>query len=278
MDRTERNGVLIPWFLLSAAAAVALCFLLSLRGWAFAGMLVVFFVAAFAALWLLLALFVLVASRFIDPNKPVEHRSAFCAAIVNYVMALLVATARIRVHVEGAELVPAEQRFLVVCNHRSNFDPLVLGWVLRRFEVAFISKPENFKIPAVGRMIHQACFLPIDRENDRAALKTILAAIDLIKRGEVSIGVFPEGTRHAGTELLPFRNGAFKIAQRAGCPVLIAALTGTDEVRRRFPWRATDVRLRFVDAIDGVRAAGMKTSEMGELARTCMTSALSAAS
>ena len=231
MNRTERNGVLIPWFLLSAAVAVALCFFLSFRGWAFAGMLIVFFAAAFAALWLLLALFVLVSSRFLDPDKPVERRSAFCGAMVNYVMALLVATARIRVHVDGMEKVPAG-RFLVVCNHRSNFDPLVLGWVLRRHEVAFISKPENFKILAVGRFLHQACFLSIDRENDRAALKTILAAIDLIKRDVVSIGIFPEGTRHAGAELLPFRNGAFKVAQRAGCPVLIAALTGTDEVRR----------------------------------------------
>ena len=276
MEHTEKNGVLIPYFIISAAAAAALCFLLSYRGWTLAGMFVVWFAAAFAGLWLLLALFLTVISLFIDPTRPQRTLLPFYYRTVAYVMALLWAMARVRIHVSGLEKVP-EGRFLAVCNHRSNFDPIVLGWVLRYREVVFVSKPENLRIPVVGRILHKSCFLAIDRENDREALKTILSAIDYVKRDVASVAIFPEGTRHAGEDLLPFRNGAFKIAQRTGCPVLVATLRGTDQVHRRWPWRDTDVYLDFLTVIDGAQAARMKTNEIGEIVRTCMTSALSAA-
>jgi len=134
------------------------------------------------------------------------------------------------------------------------------------------------RIPVVGRFLHKACYLAIDREDDREALKTVLTAIDLIKRDVVSIGIFPEGTRHVGGEMLPFRNGAFKIAQRSKCPVLVAAIRGTENIRRFCPWRDTDVYLDFVELIDEDQVAKMNTVEIGEQARTCMTSALSAVS
>ena len=278
MSKPEKNGVLIPYFIISAAVAAALCFLLSYRGWALVGMFVVFYIAAFAALWLLLLIYLTVISFFIDPTKPQRSFQPFFNRAVTYVMALLWAMARVRIHVSGAELIPTDRRFMVVCNHRSNYDPIILGWVLRDRELAFISKPENLRIPMVGRFLHKACYLAIDRDNDREALKTILAAIDLIKRDVVSIGVFPEGTRHVGEEMLPFRNGAFKIAQRAKCPVLVAAIRGTENIRRFCPWRDTDVYLDFVELIGEEQVARMNTVEIGEHARTCMTSALSAAS
>ena len=271
------NGTLIPFYLLSAAVAVALCLLLSLHGWAFVGMLVVFFLAAFAALWVLMALGLSLIALFIDKKKPQLRYEPFYPACVNYVLGLLLAMSRIRVHVSGMEQLPAG-RFLLVCNHRSNYDPIAIGWALRKTELAFVSKPSNLRIPMVGAFLHKSCYLAIDRENDREALKTILAAIDLVRRDVVSVAIFPEGTRHAAEEMLPFRNGAFKVAQRGGCPVVVCAIRGTDTVHHRAPWHHTDVYLDILTVLDADAVRRMKTNEIGELARTCMTSALSNAS
>lgn len=275
MYRTERNRSLLPWFLISAALAAALCLLLSYRGWAFAGMFALFALAAFAALWLLFALFLAVLALFIDPRSPQVDVAPFFHRLVGYGMGLLLAVGRVRVHVRGMENLP-QRRFLLVCNHRSNYDPIALGWLLRHDQVAFVSKPENLRIPVVGRILHRDRVMAIDRENDRAALKTVLFAADLIRRGASSVGIFPEGTRGGGDEPLPFRNGAFKIAQRAKCPVLVTVIRGTEQIHRRAPWRRAELFLDFVSVIEAEQVAQMKTNEIGDLARTCMTSVLSA--
>ena len=98
---------------------------------------------------------------------------------------------------------------MFVGNHRSNFDPIIEWLVLKPWDIAFISKDENFKIPFFGRIIRKCCFMPIDRENPRKALRTINKASDLLQSGEVSIGVYPEGTRSKTGELLPFHDGVF---------------------------------------------------------------------
>ena len=120
------------------------------------------------------------------------------------------------------------------------------------------------RIPAVGKFLHKAGFLAIDRENDRAALRTILTAADDLKRGVASVGVYPEGTRNRGEGLLPFRNGVFKIAQKANAPIVVAAIRGSEEITRRAPWRATDVYLDFCGVMDAGTVQQQKTQKIGE--------------
>ena len=271
MEKAETNRALWPFLIVSAAVSVALCLLLGYSGWKLVGMLAVWFCAAYAAMWLLFLVFVGVTSLFIDPKKPQKTYAPFFSGVTTYAMGMLCAAGRVRVYLKGAEMLP-EGRWLLVCNHRSNFDPIVIGWALRKRRLAFISKPQNMRIPAVGRFLHKSCYLPIDRENDRAALRTILAAVDLMKRDVVSVGIFPEGRRNPGKELLPFRNGAFKIAQRAGAPIAVAAICGADDIHRRFPWRSTAVRLEIREIISAEAAAGMNTTEIGEEVRTCIDS------
>ena len=121
---------------------------------------------------------------------------------------------RIRVYTSGLEKIPKNQKLMFVGNHRSNFDPIIEWLVLKPWDIAFISKGENFKIPFFGRIIRKCCFMPIDRENPRKALRTINKASDLLQSGEVSIGVYPEGTRSKTGELLPFHDGVFTLPKR----------------------------------------------------------------
>ena len=150
-----------------------------------------------------------------------------------------------------------------MANHRSNFDPFIAIAVCPRSELAYVAKPEIFNIPITGSFVHKCFFLSIDREDNRKALETI-------RQGTVSIGIYPEGTRSKTGELLPFRCGAFQIAKRAGAPIVIAKTTGTEQIAHRFARRRTLVRFDVLDVLDSDTVARLHTREIGEIARARM--------
>ena len=73
----------------------------------------------------------------------------------------------------GIDKIPKDGRFLFVSNHRSIFDPILTWYVLKDYDLAFILKAENFRIPIFGRIIRKCCFMAIDRENPRNASKPL---------------------------------------------------------------------------------------------------------
>ena len=88
------------------------------------------------------------------------------------------------------------------------------------------------KCPLLSDWMENVNCLFLDRKNIKEGLKTILEGIEKVKRG-VSIWIFPEGTRNRNetiTELLPFKEGSLKIAEKSGCPVVPVAITGTAEI------------------------------------------------
>lgn len=165
---------------------------------------------------------------------------------------------RIRVHVSGIEKIPKNTKVLFVSNHRSNFDPIITWYILKKWKIAFVSKPSNFKIPFFGRIIRKCCFMPIDRENPRNAIVTINKAAKLLKKQEVSIGIYPEGTRSKNGQLLPFHNGVFKIAQKAEAAIVVLCVTGTEKISKRTPFRRTDV---YLDVLEVFSAQGIKETK-----------------
>lgn len=264
---------LLPYIIIGLGVSIGICSAAGYSGALLVVMPVVWFLAGFAAGLLLLVLSVGVLALFVDRSKPQPAPSRLYGAFAVHVMGVLKTLFRIRVHVRGLERLP-EGRWLLVGNHRSAFDPIVTGWVLRKRGLVFISKTENMNIPAVGEVLHKAGFLSIDRENDRAALRTILAAAELLKSDRACVGVYPEGTRNRGEGLLPFRNGVFKIAQKADVPVVCAAIRGTEQVLKRFPWRSTDVTLDFCGVMDAGTVRQSKTQEIGETIQEWITNSV----
>ena len=161
-------------------------------------------------------------------------------------------------------------RFLMVGNHRSMFDPVVSFYVFRNHYLGFISKPSNFKIPFYGRIVRRCCFIPIDRENPRNALKTINRASEIIGSDTASMAVYPEGTRSKTGELLEFHNGVFKIAQKAGVPIVVVALRGTENISKNYIRRRTDIYHDIVDVIPVEDVQKMKTDEIGDRVKTIL--------
>ena len=224
-------------------------------------------------LWGLLALlglyvlFLGVCALLVDPGKVYDKNSRFYRFLLDSATAAAMKLLHIRVHVSGIEKIPKDTKLLFVSNHRSNFDPIITWYALKKWEIAFVSKPENFKIPFFGRIIRKCCFMPIDRENPRNAIVTINRAAKLLKKQEVSIGVYPEGTRSKTCELLPFHNGVFKIAQKAEAPVAVLCITGTERIRKRTPFKATDVYLDVLEVFSGTNIKETKTETIGTAAR-----------
>ena len=141
----------------------------------------------------------------------------------------------VKVTVIGEENIPDEP-VLYVGNHRSLFDiPLV--YVRSKRLLGFVSKDSMAKIPLLSTWMRFLYCLFLNREDVKEGLKTILQAIEYVKQG-VSICIFPEGTRNKGEELtmLPFKEGAFKIATKTGCPIIPVSMNGTENLfERQFP-------------------------------------------
>ena len=230
-------------------------------------MILLYVVFAPLALLLMYLLFLGVCCLLVNPEKEYDMNSPFYRFLLDSATAVAMKLLRIRVHVSGMERIPKDTKVLFVSNHRSNFDPIVTWYALKKWKIAFVSKPSNFKIPFFGRIIRKCCFMPIDRENPRKAILTINRAAKLLRKQEVSIGIYPEGTRSQNGQLLPFHNGVFKIAQKAECPIVVLCVTGTEKIAKRTPFRRTDVYLDVLEVFSGVNIKESKTELIGTAVR-----------
>ena len=223
---------------------------------------------AFVAVNLLFVIFWFVVALTAGAKGPVENQSSICRHGCAIIAEWLCSWGRVHCVVSGTEKLPQDGRFLFVCNHRSAFDPVVTANRLRDWNIAFLSKPSNLKLPGIARLAWGACFLAIDRENDREALKAILKAADFLKRGVCSIGLYPEGTRTKTGKLLPFHAGSFKIAQRGNASVVIAAIQGSENVGKNFPFRSTKISLDILEVIPADQVKAMSTQELSAHCRS----------
>jgi len=233
-------------------------------------MILRYVVFALLALLLMYLLILNVCCLLVNPGKEYDKHSPFYRFLLNSATAMAMKLLRIRVHISGMEKIPKNTKALFVSNHRSNFDPIITWYALRKWKIAFISKPSNFKIPFFGRIIRKCCFMPIDRENPKNAIVTVNKAAKLLKKQEVSIGIYPEGTRSKHGQLLPFHNGVFKIAQKAEASIVVLCVTGTEGVSKRTPFRRTDVYLDVLEVFSAQGIKETKTAMIGTAVRRLM--------
>lgn len=227
-------------------------------------MLAVYILAGVLAVVVLILLFLTLCVLPVSATKYYEKDSNFYRILINIAAVLGCWGGRLRLHITGKEMLPKERRILYVGNHVSNFDPVIMLRAFPKAKLAYISKLSNFRIPWFGRYIRRCCFMDIDRENPRNAIVTINRAAELLKNQEVSIGVYPEGTRSKTAELLPFHNGVFKIAQKANVDIAVVSLIGTEKIHENFPWRRTDIFVDVVGIIPAEQIKGVKTDVIGE--------------
>lgn len=125
----------------------------------------------------------------------------------------------IKTKVEGLENFPKDKPFIVVANHQSNWDLLIVGSNIPKRTVA-IGKKSLKWIPFFGQMFWLGGNVLIDRGNKEEAMKSMKITKNLLLNDNVNIYFFAEGTRNKGKNMLPFKKGAFITAVNAGVPIV----------------------------------------------------------
>ena len=251
---------------LSVAAAVGVC----IGTGAFGGLvwlwlLPVSFAGGFLLLTLAAFLFLLIACAVVDPDKPQEKDSKFYRTVANLYIEAILTFARIRIETRGLEKTPKSGRFLLVCNHLHEADPVILLHYFKKSQLAFVSKQENHDMFIVGKIMPKLLCPLINRENDREALKTILRCIKLLKEDKVSIDIFPEGYIRPDRKFHEFRPGVFKIAQKANVPIVVCTIRDTHYVVKNFlRFKPSYVQLHLLDVIPAEALQGKTTVEIAE--------------
>jgi 1-acyl-sn-glycerol-3-phosphate acyltransferase len=131
---------------------------------------------------------------------------------------------------------PADPRrpYVVVSNHESFADILLISHL--PWEMKWLSKAELFRLPVMGWLMALAGDIPLKRGFGPSAIEAIARCREALAN-RVSVMIFPEGTRSTTAEMLPFKDGAFRLAIDAGVPILPLAVHGTATALPKHDWR-----------------------------------------
>ena len=132
-----------------------------------------------------------------------------------------------RLHVEGREHIPSEGAVIIAPNHKSYFDPPLVGVAIKKRVVHYMAKEELFRNPFFGWILRQFGTFPVKRGSvDRTAVRQ---AVKELKNGN-ALGIFPEGTRIKRSGLGRFHSGMASLALMTGTPVIPVAIVGSADM------------------------------------------------
>lgn len=189
-------------------------------------MIRLFLVAIFLIIYFIVSLPVMLFEFIIQQfNMDLRNRSSL--SFVQFGFRCVIFLSGIKLEVHGKENIP-DTACLFVSNHISFFD-IITTYPLMKSATGYISKKEIKNIPFLSWLMYFVNCLFLDREDPRKGLQTVLTAADMVKSG-ISIFLFPEGTRSKTGEIAPFKDGGFKIATKAKCPVVPVGIVGTADI------------------------------------------------
>jgi 1-acyl-sn-glycerol-3-phosphate acyltransferase len=129
-----------------------------------------------------------------------------------------------RFRTSGVRITDPRRPYVAVSNHESLADIFLISHL--PWEMKWLAKEELFRIPLMGWNMRLAGDIPVGRSSRRSRIEALLQCRDRLEKG-VSVMIFPEGTRSETGDLLPFHDGAFRLAIDAGVPILPLAVVGT---------------------------------------------------
>ena len=172
-------------------------------------------------------------------RKGTKFESTFNHRFANSWLDLTLHILRVKVITSGTENIP-DGKFVLICNHQENYDIIVLKPVFKIHNINFIAKESLIGVPVIGKWITLLGNIPISRYADRSAAETIVKGIRQVKAG-MSMGIFPEGRRSFGNELIDFKPGAFKLAMKPKADILICTIYNFSNILKDYPFRKQKV-------------------------------------
>jgi 1-acyl-sn-glycerol-3-phosphate acyltransferase len=202
----------------------------------------VFGIATLTMLPVMLVLYALTIWR--DPGRYLVGRAFRQIGVLTFLVNPLWT-----VRISGVRIENPRRPFVVVSNHESFADILLLCNL--PWEMKWMSKVEILRIPYLGWMMRLAGDIPVDRGSRESAVKAMELSRQTLKN-RVSVMIFPEGTRSTGDELLPFKDGAFRLAIKTGVAILPLALVGTRDALAKHDWRfgRADAHVRVLPPVE----------------------------
>lgn len=179
-----------------------------------------------------------------------------------------------RVSIEGRDKIARNTAYVMVANHQSLLDILVLFRLFVHYK--WVSKIENFRIPFIGWNMSLNRYIKL-RRGDRASVEQMMATCEQTVAEGSSIMMFPEGTRSLDGRLKTFKHGAFTIAQRMRAPILPIIVEGTAAAlpKRGFVLQGRHaIRIRVLDAIPYARFANESAEAAADRVRSIMAAEL----
>mmetsp|Transcript_27480 Transcript_27480/g.34007 ORF Transcript_27480/g.34007 Transcript_27480/m.34007 type:complete len:361 (+) Transcript_27480:138-1220(+) len=185
---------------------------------------------------------------------------------------VLLALCRSRPEVEGREIL---QNFfkegraaMFVANHNSWMDIPFVGTSIGWKNYKMVSKAELGKVPILGKSIRVGGHVMVDRSSRKSQLLTLKSGMQWLKDG-IHLVTFPEGTRSKTGRLLPFKNGAFKMAHKVGAPIIPISIVGAGTAHPAnwmFPKRASRGICKVI-LHEPVESEGITEKELAKLVR-----------
>ena len=231
----------------------------------------VMFIAGYLGGIALCWIFIDVCGRIIcSKKKQYTKPSSFARFLLTHGMWYIDFHANVRLKKIGLEKIP-DGTFLLVGNHKSKFDPMIVAAVFRKRHLAFITKEDNMKIPLANRLMWRNCYMPVNRADKLQSLEQFKKAAELIGSGASSVGVYPEGSRQEEHVILAdFHNGAFNIAIRTGCPIVILTMKGTSNIHKNFPFKRSKVEMKCVQVLYKEDYQNMNATELSNYVHDIM--------
>ena len=166
-----------------------------------------------------------------------------------------------RFRTSGVRIDDPRRPYIAVSNHESYADIFLISHL--PWEMKWMSKQEIFNIPFMGWMMRMAGDIAVKRGEARSRAGALLEVRDRLKK-RVSVMIMPEGTRSRTADLLPFRDGAFRVAIETGTPILPMAVAGTRHCMATgsFLFRRANAEVRVLEPIE---TEGMTAQDIGTL-------------
>lgn len=161
----------------------------------------------------------------------------------------------------GRTVADPRRPYVVVSNHESWADIFLISTL--PWEMKWLSKDTVFRVPCLGWMMWMANDIPVRRGERSSAARAFGAARNRLAK-RVSVMIFPEGTRSRDGSLLPFKDGAFRIAIETATPILPLAVAGTRRAMAKGSFRFQRSRAR-VEVLDPIETAGLTLADVPSL-------------
>ncbi|MGF1688317.1 1-acylglycerol-3-phosphate O-acyltransferase [Photobacterium japonica] len=212
-----------------------------------------------AVFMIVMSLFALIYCSVFKPRDP-KHVYFFCRWFNQ--LHKLVGVTLIQRGLEKAQTVP---RAVYISNHQNVFDFVTSPGMLPPRTVS-IGKKSLLWIPFFGQLYWITGNILIDRENKSKARDTIQQVVTAIHERDLSIWMYPEGTRSKGRGLLPFKTGAFRMAIAAGVPIVPVCVSS---IHHKIALSKRNNGIVITEMLDPIDVSGYTLKDARALAEHC---------